>query len=310
MRPLLTIAIPTYNRSEYLKNSLDSIVNQNVFVDSYDLEVVVSDNCSCDDTENVCRYYLTKYEGKFFYYRNDENIADRNFEIVLKRSNGHYLKLSNDTLIYQDRSLEKMLSIIRMNQIERNIIFWGNGNLKVHSLVVDNLDTFVQQASYWSTWIGSFGIWKDEFDKINDFGRYSKLKLIQTDVLYRQIVRSKGIYLDNSKLFDVKGVKQKGDYNIVTVFIENYSMILREYLHNSISLRTYKVEMEKVLINFICEWLTNIKIYSEKFTFDTKGAFKQIIEFYKDQPFLILKFYIKYCLVVMLKFIKSRYKTE
>lgn len=305
MRPLLTIAIPTYNRSEYLKNTLNSVVNQKAFLESNDIEVVVSDNNSSDDTENICKYYLGKYEGKFFYYRNNANIGDQNFEAVLKRSSGYYLKLNNDTLMHQDSTLEKMLSIIRLNQIDKNIIFWSNGNLKMRNSMPSNLDEFIQQASFWSTWIGAFGIWKDEFEKIDDFDRYSRLQLIQTDALYRQIVKGKRIYMCNDTLFTVKEVKQKGGYDIVTVFIENYSQIVREYLRHFISLKTYRIEMERVLINFMPEWLANIKVYPQKFTFERKRAFKRIEEFYKDQPFLLLKFYITYSLIVVKKFIKK-----
>lgn len=51
MEKILTIAIPTYNRANYLKRALKSIAKQ------YDdrLEIIVSDNASLDDTEEVVR---------------------------------------------------------------------------------------------------------------------------------------------------------------------------------------------------------------------------------------------------------------
>ncbi len=52
--PLVTIAIPTYNRADgYLKQALQSAVNQTY----KNIEIVVSDNCSPDNTEAVVRSY-------------------------------------------------------------------------------------------------------------------------------------------------------------------------------------------------------------------------------------------------------------
>ena len=48
---LLSICIPTYNRETYLAKTLDSIVNQNIFLSSDDINIVISDNCSTDGTE-------------------------------------------------------------------------------------------------------------------------------------------------------------------------------------------------------------------------------------------------------------------
>ena len=48
-RPILSICIPTYNRAETLKKNVISILNY----PSQDLEVVVSDNCSTDETIKI-----------------------------------------------------------------------------------------------------------------------------------------------------------------------------------------------------------------------------------------------------------------
>ena len=60
---LLSICIPTYNRAEYLKKTLESIVWQRDFL-SKDVEVVISDNCSTDDTASVVAKFVEKYPNK------------------------------------------------------------------------------------------------------------------------------------------------------------------------------------------------------------------------------------------------------
>ena len=69
-KPLLSICIPTYNRAEYLKNSIESIICQDEFKNKQ-VEIVIADNASTDNTESVARPYAQRYEN-IFYYRNEK----------------------------------------------------------------------------------------------------------------------------------------------------------------------------------------------------------------------------------------------
>ncbi len=93
MEKLLTIAIPTYNRSKFLDMLLYSIYNQ------YDsrLEVIVSDNASTDNTEGIVK----KFEN-LVYIRNTENIGpDANFLQCYEKANGKYIWLiGSDDLVF------------------------------------------------------------------------------------------------------------------------------------------------------------------------------------------------------------------
>ena len=50
---LLSIGIPTFNRAETLKQAVESLLAQ----DYPNIELVISDNASTDDTERVCREF-------------------------------------------------------------------------------------------------------------------------------------------------------------------------------------------------------------------------------------------------------------
>ena len=80
-KPLLSICIPTYNRAAYLRQCVDAIVGQEGFDDR--LEVVISDNCSTDDTQAVSLEYQEKHPN-IHYYRNEENIRDQNFPLSFR----------------------------------------------------------------------------------------------------------------------------------------------------------------------------------------------------------------------------------
>lgn len=96
--PLITIGIPTYNRADgYLRNALQSALNQ-----TYpNIEIVVSDNCSDDNTEAVV---ASLNDSRIRYYRQRINIGPQNnFNFCLNQANGTYfLLLSDDDMIDTD----------------------------------------------------------------------------------------------------------------------------------------------------------------------------------------------------------------
>jgi glycosyltransferase involved in cell wall biosynthesis len=97
-RPLVSIAIPTYNRADcYLGQAIESALNQ-----TYPhIEIIVSDNCSHDNTPVVVESFRDR---RIRYVRHKENIgANNNFNYCLKEARGDYfLLLQDDDLIDRD----------------------------------------------------------------------------------------------------------------------------------------------------------------------------------------------------------------
>ena len=76
--PKVSIMIPTYNRAHFLAEAIESALMQ----DYPNLEVIVSDNASTDNTRECVQRYLT--DPRFRYYRNDENLgSSANYERLL-----------------------------------------------------------------------------------------------------------------------------------------------------------------------------------------------------------------------------------
>ena len=96
--PLVTIGIPTYNRANStLPTALKSALNQ----DYPNLEIIVSDNCSTDNTENVVKSCKSE---KINYIRQKTNIGpNNNYNACLDAAKGDYfLLLHDDDLIDND----------------------------------------------------------------------------------------------------------------------------------------------------------------------------------------------------------------
>ena len=84
--PLVSIGIPVYNGERVLHHALVSVLNQTY----QNLEVVICDNASTDDTQNICLTYAAR-DPRVRYYRNATNIGlHANFRRVCELSTGEY----------------------------------------------------------------------------------------------------------------------------------------------------------------------------------------------------------------------------
>jgi glycosyltransferase involved in cell wall biosynthesis len=93
----LSICIPTYKRPSYLSRCLDSLR-----IVKYDeMEILVQDNCSGDDTKNILKE-SAKLDHRISYTINNENIGPRrNVVSILKKAKGEYVFcLTDDDFIF------------------------------------------------------------------------------------------------------------------------------------------------------------------------------------------------------------------
>jgi abequosyltransferase len=112
----LSICIPTYNRSNFLPDLLDSIVKQIDDNNKNIIEVVISDNASKDNTKEVIDSYRTKIPN-LVYFRWDENKgADRNFIKVVELASGDYCWLMGSDDVIEDGSINYVLNFLEKNK--------------------------------------------------------------------------------------------------------------------------------------------------------------------------------------------------
>lgn len=90
--PTLSICIPTFNRSLYLSELLDSIVAQNL----PDVQVVISNDASPDDTVEVIARYRAAIADLIVVHQPSNIGLDKNFIEVTRAATGDYLWLMGD----------------------------------------------------------------------------------------------------------------------------------------------------------------------------------------------------------------------
>ncbi|MEB3310434.1 MAG: glycosyltransferase [Snowella sp.] len=104
-RPLWSIMIPTYNCANYLRETLTSVLSQDLGPEVMQIEVI--DDCSTKDDPQAIVEEIGK--GRVGFYRQPQNVGHtRNFEACLKRSRGHLVHLLHGDDCVREGFYQKM----------------------------------------------------------------------------------------------------------------------------------------------------------------------------------------------------------
>ncbi|MCG3771108.1 MAG: Abequosyltransferase RfbV [Nitrosomonadaceae bacterium] len=114
---LLTIVIPTYNRSSLLKSTLDTLSIQIMPERFNEIAIVVSDNASPDSTEILVHKWIIENKNiKVSYYRNIENIGfDKNCISGARKAKGKFIWFMSDDDSLVDGAVEKVCKALEEN---------------------------------------------------------------------------------------------------------------------------------------------------------------------------------------------------
>lgn len=108
MDPIVSIGLPVYNGENFVAEAIESVLAQ-----TYEAwELIISDNCSSDGTEAICRRYADA-EDRIRYVRQAENLgALPNFNSVVAQARGSYFKwCAHDDLMlptFLERCMERL----------------------------------------------------------------------------------------------------------------------------------------------------------------------------------------------------------
>lgn len=108
--PKVSVLIPTYNYAYCIDEAIQSVLDQ----DLQDFELVVIDDCSKDNTDEV----MQKYQGdkRITYLRNEKNLGlVGNWNKCLTYAKGTYIKLLCADDKFRDDLLGKMVGVMEQN---------------------------------------------------------------------------------------------------------------------------------------------------------------------------------------------------
>lgn len=108
MKPLISIALASYNGAKYIEQQIESILNQTI----KEIEIVVSDDVSTDHTLEILENYHQKGNVRLLDNRKKLGVI-KNFENALRHCIGQYVAFSDQDDVWLPQKMEKSLALLR-----------------------------------------------------------------------------------------------------------------------------------------------------------------------------------------------------
>lgn len=311
--PKVSIIVPVFNTENYIEQCLDSLVNQTF----NDIEIIIINDCSTDNSENIVKNYLNKYSNKIKYFSNEKNFGIsycRNYGVSL--ATGDYIMfvdsddyIDSNLLLNLEEYLNKNIDLIKYKLVIKNI---ENNNLTHINGPIFNVlsgENAFNSLIYKDTLLESPCLYLFRRDFIlennfkftvdtyhEDFGLIPLIILKASSVISTEIYGYYYIQSYNSITRDTnynKIFKRAYDlllhYDVMISKLENYNISekakdnLKIFFTNSILLKTQELNLKdkKTYINEIKKrgLINNIKITNLK-QLIKKIALKISIDFY------------------------------
>lgn len=177
-RPLWSVMIPTYNCAEYLRETLKTVLAQDLGVEMMQIEVI-DDHSTNDDPEAVVEE-LGK--GRVQFYRQPQNVGYiKNFETCLQRSRGQLIHLLHGDDCVLPGFYHKMQALFEQypkigSAFCRHVIVDDDGHWKRFSPLEQAesgiLDHWLERiASYHSVQTPSVVVKREVYEKLGGFDR-------------------------------------------------------------------------------------------------------------------------------------------
>jgi abequosyltransferase len=257
-RPLLTIAIPTYNRANYLSQLLSSLSGQ--LAAHPEVELLVSDNASTDTTPSV----ISEFESNAFkmrYVRNQFNRgADANFLQCFEQARGKYVWLVGDDDLIAPGSLDKVTALLGSSEYALIYLcpFPFRGDRKGgrdrdrfgrFAERIPNGSSFIRVVGPMITFISALIVNKSKYEElqVSCLDSFLGTNLIQLGWCLPVLGSGGESLIVWDRVLEAR-VGNSGGYGICRVFSENLNDLLTKTLPDS-------EEIRRILVNFnLREW--------------------------------------------------------
>lgn len=235
--PLLSVAIPTWNRVDYLANALAQLASELALVDATKVEIIVSDNHSTDNTQELVRQWIGN-GLPIRYVKNLTNLGpDLNIAQCFNLSKGKFVQIIGDDDVFVPGGLKVLLDLIEAHQDSGVVSFrcygydndyrieypGGGGSLKVFS----NANEFIKSVGPLVTLISACAVNKKILPGV-DANAFCGSNLGHVDILIRAAITSKYNLFTTKYLVACKR-NNSGGYNWSNVFVTNFFGIVDSY---------------------------------------------------------------------------------
>lgn len=266
---IISIIIPVFNVEKHIEKSIDSIFNQTIYTD--DIEVILVDDCSTDNSGLIIDEYALKYEN-FRAIHLDENsgAAGKPRNVGLNIASSDFVMFLDSDDCFMDNALEVLLNKIKDDE-ELNIVLGGYVNIhgEKRETVLPfrgNENTYFEDTQNELDLVEinpaiSSKIFRKDFliennitfpegipgqDLVfflNSFFHSNKVLSLSNFIVYKRILRSN--VSDKSMSFNL-------NYNYIIGLIKAYTLTLDVFKENNVN-----INLAKLILIIHLRFLTN-----------------------------------------------------
>lgn len=110
-KPLVSVCITTYNHENYIAQAIESILAQDT---NFDVEIIIGEDCSQDNTAMICLEYASKYPGRISLILSDKKVGMReNYRRTIRAARGKYIAFCDgDDFWVTDEKLQWQIDLL------------------------------------------------------------------------------------------------------------------------------------------------------------------------------------------------------
>lgn len=154
LQPLVTIGMPLYNNAATIERAINSIRRQTW----PNIDIVISDDGSYDDTFQICRRLADK-DNRIKLFRQDQNLYFQNFRFVLEKASADYFMWAAGDDYWRPGYIEANMQVLLerpdvVASVSRCLFVqkgraWGlaNGTFPLLGTLRENIEAFLRNPN-------------------------------------------------------------------------------------------------------------------------------------------------------------------
>lgn len=290
----VSVILPVYNVENYIKKSLDSIINQTFNFN--DIEVIMVDDCSTDNSGIIIDEYASKYDNfKAIHLDENSGAAGKPRNVGLEMASSEFVMFLDSDDCFRRNAIEKLYHKLILDK-ELDIVLGGYVNIYdgKKEVILPFKD---RKDMYFNDVLNEFNLVKinpaissklfrkdfliknnikfpegipgqDLVFFLNSFFQSNKVLSLSNFIVYERILRSNG--LNKSISFNV-------NYNYIAGLIKAYTLILNIFKENNVNISLSKLILISHLRFFSKQLLKSQLTKDELLTFCNSNEFHNFI---------------------------------
>ena len=190
--PLVSIALPVYNGEEWLEQAISTLIKQ-----SYkNIEIIIADDCSSDNSQKICEQYASKY-SQIKFIKNETNLgAQGNFKKILHLCSGKYITYACQDDYWDENFISYLVEKLESNN---SAVLAGSA-----AQLLDENDEKYREVHYNGKWnpekLSTYRLiyslmlpvnfWKWEKNKKNIQKNKKNIKWIKNNLFFHGVLRT------------------------------------------------------------------------------------------------------------------------